>query len=100
MKKYFLIIILPLIFLRCNEASEGLNKWPEHLREEFLENCIDEQELLSKKHCECALNVLEFMKFDEGLSYQWIDQIPKETLLKILNECISSVKIDIMRNDK
>ena len=37
MKKYFLIIILPLIFLRCNDASEDLNKWPEHLREEFLE---------------------------------------------------------------
>ena len=90
MKKYSFIIILPLILLRCDGLSEDLNKWPEHLRLEFLENCIDEKELLLKENCECALDKLESMEVAEGLSYQWIDQIPEETLLKILNNCMNS----------
>ena len=91
MKKYSFIIIFSFILFRC-DGTEDSNKWPEHLRQEFLENCIIENNLISKQNCECALDKLELIEFDEGLSYQWIDQIPEETLLETLNSCMNDDK--------
>ena len=57
-----------------------------------LSDLSDEKSLSAKTKMSDLLGELESIEVDEGLSYQWIDQIPEETLLKILNNCMNDGK--------
>ena len=56
MKQYFFIISI-LFLLSCSDKDLTLNKWPEHLKINFLDNCVDKNS--TSNECNCLLDKLE-----------------------------------------
>ena len=63
MNKYFFTISIILLVSSCSDRTFKSNRWPDHLKNNFLNNCMEQNSFQKKENlsneCNCLLNKLE-----------------------------------------